>query len=230
MVQSWSLSRSAFSPALLSLIIEPMARPVRSRVAGLKRSRSTRKEERTTTLLTPALCAASTIARVDSEITDPFPPNVLITASAPSVARETADGSVAWPAMTRRLGLRRVSFSGERTSAVTVWPAASACSTTRRPVPPVAPRTTKFMGSAPSFHISKLKLQVGNLEELEASTYSRAGSRPVAATDPVAQQPRVERLASFDGHLHPVAGCDRFPVAARSRDDSLRVRCHGCPV
>src|SRR5712692_2317728 len=79
-------------------------------------------------------------------------------------------------------------------------------------------------------HVSKLKLQVGNLEELEASTYSRAGFRPATATAPVAQQPRVERLASSDGHLHRVAGGDRFSAAARSRDDSLRVRCHGCPV
>src|SRR5713101_8003299 len=63
--------------------------------------------------------------------------------------------AVAWPAMTRRLGLRSVSFSGERTSAVTVWPLASAWSTTRRPVPPVAPRSTRFMGSAPSFHMSR---------------------------------------------------------------------------
>src|SRR5258708_27840752 len=44
-------------------------------------------------------------------------------------------------------------------------------------------------------HGSKLKLQVDSLEELEASTYSRAGFRPAAATDPVAQQPGVERLA-----------------------------------
>src|SRR5260370_13873338 len=79
-------------------------------------------------------------------------------------------------------------------------------------------------------NVSKLKLQVANLEELEASTYSRAGFRPAAETAPVVEQPRVERLASFDGHLHPVAGCDRFPVAARSRDDSLRVRRHRCTV
>src|SRR5260370_10697748 len=70
-------------------------------------------------------------------------------------------------------------------------------------------------------HVWKLKLQVGNLKELEASTYSRAGFRPAAATAPVAQQPRVERLASFHGHLHPVPASDRFPVPARTPDASL---------
>src|SRR5260370_36769467 len=44
-------------------------------------------------------------------------------------------------------------------------------------------------------HVSKLKLQVGNVEELEASTYSQDGLRPSAATAPVAQQPRGAHLA-----------------------------------
>src|SRR2546425_75469 len=136
-VQSRSLCRSSCSPALLSLMTEPIATAVSSRGTAPRRSRSTKKDERTTTRLTPVLCAASTIAPVESAITDPPPPSVLSNASALASARATSAASVALPATTRRLELRIVSFSGERTSAVTVWPAASACSTTRRPVRPL---------------------------------------------------------------------------------------------
>src|SRR4030088_3208491 len=144
-VQSRSLCLSSCSPALLSLMTEPIATPVSSRGTAPRRSRSTKKEERTTTRLTPVLCAASTIARVESAITDPPPPSVLSNASALASPRATSAASVALPSTTRSLESRVVSFSGERTSAVTVWPAARACSTTRPPVRPVAPRTTRFI-------------------------------------------------------------------------------------
>src|SRR4029077_12490516 len=54
--------------------------------------------------------------------------------------------------------------------------------------------------------------------------------RPVAATAARAEQPRMERLAPADGHVHPAAGRTRFSAAARSRDDSLRVHRYGCLV
>src|SRR5260370_28709845 len=161
-----SLGRSIRSPALLSLMTEPIATPVSSRGTAPRRSRSTKKEETTTTRLTPVLCAASTIAPVESAITDPLPPSVLSTASAVASARATSSGSVALPATTRRLESRIVSFSGERTSGVTVWPAASACSTTRRPVRPVAPRINRFIDFLPAPFL-KLKLQVVSLNKLK---------------------------------------------------------------
>src|SRR5437899_2936605 len=159
MVHSRSLRRSTCSPALLSLMIAPIAMPVSSRVRASRRSRSTANDERTTTRLTPVSRAAATIAEVESAMTDPLPPSVLMTASAPASARERADLSVASPVTTRRSELPVVSFSGERTSAVTVWPAASACSTTRWPERPVAPRTTRFMN-----------LLLRSIPEVEASS------------------------------------------------------------
>src|SRR5260370_8424205 len=165
-VQSRSLCLSSCSPALLSLMTEPIDTPVSNRGTAPRRSRSTKKDERTTRRLTPVLCAASTIAPVESATTDPPPPSVLSTASALASARATSSGSVALPATTRRLESRIVSFPGERTSAVTVWPAASACSTTRRPVRPVAPRINRFIDFLPAPFL-KLKLQVVSLNKLK---------------------------------------------------------------
>src|SRR2546428_2180028 len=164
-VQSRALCRSSCWPAFLSLRTEPIATAVSSRGTAPRRSRSTKKDERTTTRLTPVLCAASTIAPVESAITDPPPPSVLSNASALASARATSAASVALPATTRRLELRIVSFSGERTSAVTVWPAASACSTTRRPVRPVAPRTRRFIALLRGLEFVKLKLQLANVDK-----------------------------------------------------------------
>lgn len=42
-----------------------------------------------------------------------------------------------------------LSLPGERTKAVTEWPRSTACRTTSKPIPPVAPRTTNFID--PSF-------------------------------------------------------------------------------
>ena len=77
----------------------------------------------------PSCLATATMARAAAAITDPLAPRVLMTASAPFMAWETATRSVASPWTTWRLGLVMVSFSGDRASAVTWWPAASACST-----------------------------------------------------------------------------------------------------
>ena len=165
-----------------------MPMPVSSRVPAPRRSRSAANVESTTTRLTPVWRAPATIARVESAITDPLPPSVLMTASAPSSARVTADASVTSPLTTRRFEWSVVSFSGERTSAVTEWPAASPCSTTRRPVRPVAPRTTRFISIRSCLQISKLKLQVVTLQALEASTYSGTRSgQPVSRAAPIAE-------------------------------------------
>src|SRR5260370_21881365 len=183
---------------------EPIATPVSSRGTAPRRSRSTKKDERTTTRPTPVLRAASTIAPVESAITDPPPPSVLTTASAPASARATSAASVALPATTRRLELRIVSFSGERTSAGTVWPAGSACSTTRRPVRPVAPRTTRFIDFLLTPFL-KLKLQVVSLNKLKRQLI------------PTAKPARWLNNREWSAWLHLLATFTLLPAAIDSQ-------------
>src|SRR5258707_2849733 len=231
MVQSRSLCLSRCSPALLSLMTEPIATPVSSRGTAPRRSRSTKKDERMTRRLTPVLCAASTIAPVDSEITDPLPPSVLSTASALASARATSSGSVALPATTRRLEPRIVSFSGERTSAVTVWPAASAWATTRRPVRPVAPRTNSFIDFLQTPFL-KLKLQVVSLNKLKRQVIST--TKPARWLNNHEWSAWLHLLATFtwlpaaiDSQLQREAGMSHFEfgvMAALSRQPGRRLQ------
>src|SRR4051812_1486907 len=69
-------------------------------------------------------------------------PSALMTASAPWTAAAIASRSLSFAATTVRRGSLTGSLSGERTTATTSRPRASACSTTRRPTPPEAPNTT----------------------------------------------------------------------------------------
>src|SRR5712691_1545837 len=231
MVQSRSLCLSSSSPTLLSLMTEPIATPVSSRCTAPRRSRSTKNDERTTRRLTPVLCAASTIAPVESAITDPPPPSVLSTASALASARATSSGSVALPATTRRLEPRVVSFSGERTSAVTVWPAASACSTTRRPVRPVAPRTNSFIDFLLTPFL-KLKLQVVSLNKLKRQVIPT--TKPARWLNNHEWSAWLHLLATFtllpaaiDSQLQREAGMSHFEfgvMAALSRQPGRRLQ------
>lgn len=82
----------------------------------------------------PSCSATATMARVASAITGPTAPRVLMTASAPFMAGETAVRSVASPWTTWKLGLVRVSFSGDRTSAAG-----------RRPLGAVLTRGVRFL-------------------------------------------------------------------------------------
>src|SRR5438477_10607071 len=231
MVHSRSLPRSTCSPAFLSLMSAPMAMPVSSRLTTSMRSCSTTHDESTMTRLTPAAPAAATIAWLESSMTDPLPPSVLMTASAPSRARERSDLSVAEPLTTRTLELPVVSFSGERTSAVTVWPAASACSTTRRPVRPVAPRTTSFMTFLLALCL-KLKLQVANLNKLKRQLIPR--NKPVRWLNNREWSAWLHLLATFtllpaalDSQLQREAGMSHFEfgvMAALSRQPGRRLQ------
>src|SRR5215216_5323921 len=104
----------------------------------------------TTMRRTPVACIAWTMARVPrdampvSEVDrGPRPEN---TASAPA----TADSSTAGSATARSAVTIRTaspdSLFGFRTTAVTSWPAAKACSRACRPIPPVAAKMMSFIG------------------------------------------------------------------------------------
>src|SRR5260370_31176336 len=53
------------------------------------------------------------------------------------------------PFAVRRFGCVGRTFEGSRAKAVTMCPCSSACSTSARPVPPVAPSMSRFMDSTP---------------------------------------------------------------------------------
>src|SRR5215207_6799121 len=99
----------------------------------------------TTMRRTPVACIAWTMARVPCDavpVSDadrgPRPES---TASAPA----TADSSTARSAVTIRTASPDSLF-GFRTTAVTSWPAARACSRACRPIPPVAAKIVSFIG------------------------------------------------------------------------------------
>src|SRR5205807_3691921 len=131
----------------------------------------------------------------------------------------------------RRPELRIVRFSGERTSAVTLWPAASACSTTRRPVRPVAPRTTSFMAFSLSCFL-KLKLQVANLNWLKRQLIPPA--KPVRWLNSREWSAWLHLLATFtllpaalDSQLQREADMSHFEfgvMAALSRQPDRRLQ------
>ena len=70
-------------------------------------------------------------------------PMALTTTSCPAMAAATASASSTSPA-TGCAAAGKAAAAGLRANAVTVCPAASACSTRTRPVSPLAPNTTSF--------------------------------------------------------------------------------------
>src|SRR5215204_4830827 len=108
----------------------------------------------TTMRRTSVACIAWTMARVscDTILDSEFDrgPRPESTASALSTANSSAEGSAAArSAVTVRTCLD--SFLGFRTTAVTSWPAATACSRTCRPIPPVAANMVSFICHSLSF-------------------------------------------------------------------------------
>ena len=102
----------------------------------------------TTMRRTPVACIASTMARVPREAIPASDadrgPRQESTASAPA----TADSSTAGSAVTRSAVTARTcldSRCGLRMTAVTSWPAATACSRSCRPIPPVAAKIVSFI-------------------------------------------------------------------------------------
>src|SRR5258708_37423863 len=83
---------------------------------------------------------------------------------------------------------------------------------------------TMFMGTSLQVEASSCRL-----EALETSTYSGQGpGPPISPASPITAAWRVERLAPARHHLHPPTGSPSLPAATRCRDESLRVRGHGC--
>src|SRR5215207_8097706 len=102
----------------------------------------------TTMRRTSVACIAWTMARVPCEAIPASEfdrgPRPERTASAPSTADSSTTGSAAArSAVTMRTSPE--SFFGLRTTAVTSWPAAAACSRTCRPIPPVAAKIVSFI-------------------------------------------------------------------------------------
>ncbi|OIV38714.1 hypothetical protein BIV57_04310 [Mangrovactinospora gilvigrisea] len=96
---------------------------------------------------TPSVSIACTMRRVPSASGVPVAerfrdgPRALTTASAPVMACSTQASSDNWPLMSVSWGWAKVSLPGLRVRAVTWWPASRSCWTTRRPMPPVGPKT-----------------------------------------------------------------------------------------
>src|SRR4029453_2574814 len=104
----------------------------------------------TTMRRTPVACNAWTMARVPrdampvSEVDrGPRPEN---TASAPATADSSAAGARAGRSAVTIRPASPDSLFGFRTTAVTSWPAARACSRACRPIPPVAAKIVSFIG------------------------------------------------------------------------------------
>src|SRR5215218_2163462 len=104
----------------------------------------------TTMRRTPVACIAWTMARVPCDampVSDvdrgPRPDS---TASAPVTADSSTAGSAAARSAVTIRTASPASLFGSRTTAVTSWPAARACSRTCRPIPPVAAKIVSFIG------------------------------------------------------------------------------------
>src|SRR5215204_1967797 len=104
----------------------------------------------TTMRRTSVACIAWTIARVPC---DAMPvsevdrgPRPDSTASAPATADSSTAGSAAARSAVTIRTASPDSLFGSRTTAVTSWPAATACSRTCRPIPPVAAKIVSFIG------------------------------------------------------------------------------------
>src|SRR5919197_1186959 len=103
----------------------------------------------TTMRRTPVACIAWTMARVPCSATptsafDPGP-RAEGTASAPSTADSSAAGSAADRSARTTRAAPACSLPGLRTTAVTWWPAATACSRACLPMPPVAAKMVSFI-------------------------------------------------------------------------------------
>src|SRR4029450_1963469 len=108
----------------------------------------------TTMRRTPVACIAWPTARVPCEAMPASDaergPRPESTASAPATADSSAAGSAAArSAVTLRTCAD--SLFGFRTTAVTSWPAATACSRAWRPIPPVAAKMVSFIGCSLPF-------------------------------------------------------------------------------
>src|SRR2546422_2175130 len=109
----------------------------------------------TSSLFTPALGSALRRVRAASTSEGTFPTEpgrgemALTTASAPRATLATLSAFVASPWTIRTRVSEDFDFAGSRATATTEWPRATASFTMRRPMLPVAPNTTMFIGSLP---------------------------------------------------------------------------------
>src|SRR6266508_116269 len=148
MVQSrpLALTMRSISAESLATFRRNVRRPIAFRSPSFSKSTAT---PTTRSLRTPVACMAVTVLRAQSltRVVGPNPggPSADSTASWAGRAARSSSTLRGSPRSTVTPSRGGPSFSGERTKAVTWWPRWRACSTSARPVPPVAPRTKSLV-------------------------------------------------------------------------------------